>query len=413
MSETTSLCTRVAALVTVAIVIVYTVTLQIKQNKLQRDFKEPRRRLNETQVVRKSSTWPSMTTAELATTELPATSAFISTATTRPRITVDPALLLLERTPSPSRVLTNHSKGGLAAFVFQTRHHVLADLQMYMIRKLATDLVAIELFLDAEASKEMIEVAARHRATVHAFPQKQHAGNAGPSTRNAAVVNWAISTRARQHLGNGTAILLLDGDVFPLTPFDSLTLLNSHDLVCRKHPATFARFCWIGLICLSPRLYSTIGEFDVTPIARNGIGFDSGGKTVEFLLKYTDMPFSWMKETILLRTGKDLFWGATDVDIQWIGRNFDRCDKCGPEIFVAPFNTSNAVFYHMISGTSEWRFGNQDGRRQSLRDSIMRSSYGPNGTLAIPELMASVAVVRQMQMIPYSGNLTCARVCAG
>lgn len=289
---------------------------------------------------------------------------------------------------------------------------MLADLQMYMIRKLATDLVAIALIVDGEASKAMIDVAATHRATVHSFPQKQHEGNAGPSTRNAAVVNWAISTLAKQYLGNGTAVLLLDGDVFPLTPFDSLTLLNSRDIVCRKHPAAFARFCWIGLICLSPRLYGSIGDFDVSPIARNGFSFDSGGKTIEFLLKYADMPFSWMKETILLRTS-NLFWGATNVDIRWIRGNFDRCDKCGPEIFVAPFNTSNAVFYHMISGTSEWRFGNQDGRRGSLRDSIMRSPFGPNRTIKMDQLMASVAKVRQMETIPYSGNLTCARVCSG
>ena len=413
MSATTSVLARVAALAAVAIVIVYTIVIQTKHNKMQKDFREPRRQLDRAQVVLDISTAASRTTAEQVTTDLPATSAFISTATTRPRTTVDPAFLLVERTPSPSRLQATNAKGGLAAFLFQTRHHVLADLQMYMMRKLATDLVAIELFVDGEASKEMIDVAAKHRATVHSFPQKQHEGNAGPSTRNAAVVNWAISTRAKQHLGNGTAILLLDGDVFPLTPFDSVTLLNSRDIVCRKHPAPFARFCWIGLICLSPRLYSSIGEFDVTPIARNGIGFDSGGKTIEFLLKYTDMPFSWMKETVLLRTGKDLFWGATDVDIQWIGGNFNRCDKCGPEIFVAPFNTSNAVFYHMISGTSEWRFGNQDGRRGSLRDSIMRSPYGPNGTLAAAELLASVAKVRQMETIPFSGNLTCARVCAG
>ena len=349
MSTTTSVLSRIVALAAVAILIMYTSVIQTKHNKLQKDFRELERNLDPTQIVPGSRTSTSN----------------VSTITINSPTTVDPAFLLVERTPFPSRLQATNAKGGLAAFLFQTRHHVLADLQMYMMRKLATDLVAIELFVDGEVSKEMIDVAAKHRATVHSFPQKQHKDRKDPSTRNAAVVNWAISTRAKQHLGNGTAILLLDGD------------------------------------------------FDVSLIVRSNITFDSGGKTIEFLLKYTDMPFSWMKETVLLRTGKDLFWGATDVDIQWIGGNFDRCDKCGPEIFVAPFNTSNAVFYHMISGTSEWRFGNQDGRRGSLRDSIMRSPYGPNGTLAAAELLASVAKVRQMEMIPFFGNLSCARVCAG
>lgn len=46
-------------------------------------------------------------------------------------------------------------------------------------------------------------------------------------------------------------------------------ILNSHNLTCRKHPAHLVRFCWIGFIVLAP--------------------------------------YSWMKETILLKRDKDLF----------------------------------------------------------------------------------------------------------
>ena len=320
---------------------------------------------------------------------------------------IDRVEVTTRRPPSSSN---NFSNATLAVFIFHTRHFVLADLQLFLIRKLAMNLIAIELFLDGPTSKEMQEVAQSHKAGLHIFPSDLHGKTAGPSERNANVVNWALARQGKDYLRQGTAILLLDGDVFPLTPFDSITLLNAHDIVCRKHPATFARFCWIGFICLAPQLYSTIDDFNVSPTTYQGLFHDSGGRTIEYFNKYTNTSFSWMKETILFKNDKELFWGTIDTDITWIKNNFDRCDKCGPEIFFSAFNTSNAIFYHMISGTSEWRFSNQDSRRQVLHDSIMRSPYVSNRT---DELNASVEKIQKMPLIPYYGNLTCASICRG
>ncbi|UJR32211.1 hypothetical protein I4U23_019676 [Adineta vaga] len=317
-----------------------------------------------------------------------------TTASTARPTTLDPALLLVERPPSTSRLYSNNGvTSTLAVFLFHTQHHVLADLQLYLIRKLATDLVAIELFVDGSLSAEMHNVAMVHKAELH--------------------INWAIDQRAKRYLGNNTAILLLDGDVFPLSPFDSTTLLNSRDIVCRKHPALFARFCWIGFICLAPQLYDTIDNFDVSQTLRHGQAYDSGGKTIEYFLKYENASFSWMKETIFLGRDTNLFWGSIDNDIQWIKSNFSPCDKCGPEIFFSPFNNSNAVFYHMISATSEWRFGHQASRRQSIHDSIMKSPYGPNKTYAIDDMISSVRKVQKMKLIPFFGDLTCEKMCKG
>jgi hypothetical protein len=126
-----------------------------------------------------------------------------------------------------------------------------------------------------------------------------------------------------------------------------------------------------------------------------------------------------MKETILLHNDSELFWGAVDTDIIWILRHFDRCDKCGPEIFFPPFNNSDAVFYHMISGTSEWRFGDQVSRRQSLYDSVMKSPYrinqinGTHQNFSTSELIASVRKIQKMRLIPFHGNLTCDKICRG
>ncbi|CAF0812450.1 unnamed protein product [Adineta steineri] len=337
----------------------------------------------------------------------------ITTKTTDRPTTIDPAELLIERPPSATRLNTKVSDGSLAIFLFQTEHHVLADLQLYLIRKLAIDLVALELFIDRPPTQNMRDVARAHKAGLHSFPVERHKPNAGGSDRNTDIANWAISLKAKQYLGNGTAILLLDGDVFPLTPFDSITLLNSRDIVCRKHPALFARFCWIGFICLGPQLYDTIDYFDVSQTMRQGKFYDSGGKTIEYFLKYENASFSWMRETILLGTDKNLFWGIVDQDIRWIKQNFNRCDKCGPEIFLSPFNVSNAVFYHMISATSEWRFGHQGPRRQSIYDSIMQSPYGPNQTYSMFDIIASVKKVQQMKLIPFFGDLTCEKVCRG
>ncbi|CAF3413860.1 unnamed protein product [Rotaria socialis] len=354
----------------------------------------------------------SITTTTTGTTTSRLSTISTTTTTGRPT-TLDPAFLLVERPPLPSSTKNKTIRGSLAVFIFHTHHHVLADLQLYLIQKLTTDLVAINLFTDGKASEDMHKVAKTHRAEVFSFLPEQHSPKAGPSEKNAEVVNWAVSTRAKRYLSNGTAILLLDGDVFPLSPFDSQTLLNSRDLMCRKHPVLFSRFCWIGFICLGPQLFSTIDEFDVSPTSRQGIGFDSGGKTIDYLLKYENISFSWMKETILLNTDKDLFWGAINEDIRWIGSHFDRCDKCGPEVFFSPFDSSNAVFYHMISATSEWRFGHQSSRRKSIYEAVMGSPYGPNKKLVTSDIMASVKKIQKMETIPFSGNLSCAKVCKG
>ncbi len=341
----------------------------------------------------------------------------ITTSTVSTPTTLDPVELLVERLPSSLQLGNNLSNTTLAVFVFHTNHFILANLQLFLIRRLATNLIAIELFLDGPISKEMRQVADLHKAGVHSLPPNMHHKATSPSYRNADVVNWALATKGKHYLRNGTAVLLLDGDVFPLSPFDCVTLLNSRDIVCRKHPALFARFCWIGFICLAPQLYSTIDDFSVSPSTRGNLWYDAGGRTIEFLLKYENTSFSWMKETILLQNDKELFWGAVDNDITWIRNNFDRCDKCGPEIFFSPFRNSNAVFYHMISGTSEWRFGNQVSRRQSLHDSIMQSPYGLNRTnqftqqLSISKLTASVRKIRKMRLVPFHGNLTCDRIC--
>ncbi|CAF1227855.1 unnamed protein product [Adineta steineri] len=336
-----------------------------------------------------------------------------TTTTTGRPTTIDIAELLVERSPSAVRLKAKAPTGGLAVFLFQTEHYILADLQLYLMRKLAIDLVALELFIDRPLTPEMCDVARAHRAKINIFPTDRHRANAGGSDRNTAIVNWAISLKAKKYLGNGTAILLLDGDVFPLSPFDSVTLLNSRDVVCRKHPALFARFCWIGFICLGPQLYDTIDHFNVGQTMRQGKSYDSGGKTIEYFLKYENASFSWMRETIFLGTDKDLFWGAMDQDIKWISQHFSRCDKCGPEIFLSPFDVSNAVFYHMISATSEWRFGGQGGRRLSIHDSVMQSPYGPNKTYSMSDIIASVRKVQQMELIPFFGNLTCERICGG
>ncbi|CAF1111880.1 unnamed protein product [Adineta steineri] len=349
------------------------------------------------------------TTTTATTTKRP----IITTKTIGRPTTIDPAELLVERSPSAARLKAEVPTGGLAVFLFQTEHYVLADLQLYLIRKLAIDLVALELFVDRPPTQNMRDVALAHKAGLHSFPVERHKPNAGGSDRNTDIVNWAISLKAKRYLGNGTAILLLDGDVFPLSPFDSVTLLNSRDVVCRKHPALFARFCWIGFICLGPQLYDTIDHFNVGQTMRQGKSYDSGGKTIEYFLKYENASFSWMRETIFLGTDKDLFWGAMDQDIQWIGQNFGRCDKCGPEIFLSPFNVSNAVFYHMISATSEWRFGHQGPRRQSIHNSVMRSPYGPNKTYLMSDMIASIRKVQQMKLIPFFGDLTCEKICRG
>ena len=338
-------------------------------------------------------------------------SSLITTATHGLATAIDPADRISERPTVNNQVDVKTSNGSIVVFIFHTSHHSLAGLQMQMIKRMAINLVDIELFLDSPMSPHMKNVSALFNAKVFSYPEKLHTKDAGASDRNTEIVNWALTTRAKNHLSNGTAVLLLDGDVFPLSPFDSVSLLNSRRLVCRKHPAVASRYCWIGLICLSPEMASTIHDLDVSQTRRFGKGYDSGGKTIEYLLKYPNASFAYMRETILLKQDKTLFWGAMNEDIGWIRGNFEPCDKCGPEIFFSPFSDSNAVFYHMISATSDWRFSYQNDRAQAVWKNLLKSPYGSNQTISTSELSDSIKRVKMMQLIPPYGNLTCESIC--
>lgn len=325
--------------------------------------------------------------------------------------TLDAAELLVERPPSLSRPYQKNGNSTVVAFLFQTTYHILASLQMHLIRKFSKNLVAIELFTDGPATSEMIEVAKRHQAILSSFPQKLHDLDAGPSDRHTAVVNWALANKAKGYLANGSAIIMLDGDVLPLSPYDSGTLLNGHDVICRKHPALFARFCWIGMICISPDVHDTIDSFNVSQDLRGGKAYDSGGKTAEYFLNHPEISFAWMKETIITHTDKNLFWGALNEDIQWIRSNFNPCDKCGAEIIYSPFKDSSAVFYHMISSASNWRYDHQGPRIKALNDSIMQSPLGANQKYNQINMKASIAKIHRMPLIPFKGNFTCESIC--
>ncbi|CAF4930999.1 unnamed protein product [Rotaria sp. Silwood2] len=106
-----------------------------------------------------------------------------TTTTTGLPTTIDPAELLVERPPPASRLNIKDDNGTLAVFLFQTRHHVLANLQLYLVRKLAINLITINLFTDGNASKEMREVTDKHQAELFSFPHEKHRPNAVPLLR--------------------------------------------------------------------------------------------------------------------------------------------------------------------------------------------------------------------------------------
>jgi hypothetical protein len=319
---------------------------------------------------------------------------------------------LEERAPASSEHNGNIANGSLAVFVFHTTHSTLAKLQLHLIRKLAINLIALELFLDRTESEEMRNVTHLYDARLHVFPASLKSKMPGPSYRNADVVNWALATRAKDFLANGTAVLLLDGDVFPLSFFSSRTLLNSRDIVCRRYPDRISRYCWIGFICLAPQLFSTINDFNVSPVIRGTEHYDAGGRTIEYLHKYPNTSFSWVKETILFEPDQTLFCGVVDTDIRWIKSHFGRCDKCGPEVFVSDNDDDTIFFYHMISASSQWRFTNLESRLQALYESVMNSAYRESGELSICDLNASVRKVQKMNMVPFHGNFTCSSICS-
>jgi hypothetical protein len=318
---------------------------------------------------------------------------------------------LEERSPAFSWQNTQISNGSVAVFVFHTSRSILAKIQLHLIRKLAINLVGLELFVDGVEPEGMRNATDLYNARLHILPDILNSEARGPSYRNANLVNWALSMVAKDYLANGTAVLLLDGDVIPLSFFSSRTLLNSRDIVCRRYPGPLSRYCWIGFITLSPQLFPTIDDFNVSPVLRYSQVYDAGGRTIEYLLKYRNASFSWAKETIFYKTNQTLFWGALNTDIRWIKSHFDKCDKCGPEIFLS--GDGNGIFYHMISASSHWRFSDLEERLQALYDSLMRSPYGQGEQLSVSQLTTFVEEVHKMDMVPLHGNLSCSRICSG
>lgn len=328
---------------------------------------------------------------------------------------LDPNEFLIERSPSPNEPRFNPLP--LAVFVFHTKHVILAKLQLHLIRKLSIRLSSIEIFLDGPLSIEMLELSKIYRARIQRFPENLHEPNVTAFGRSSNIIRWALSTRGKEYFRRRHAVLLLDGDVFPLTHFDSSSLLNNRDMICRKYPATFARFCWPGFMCLSPSFYDQIELFNGSFSIHGGELFDHGQPTIQYFLAYGNPSFSWMKETILVNEDRHLFWASIYNDTIWIRKHFDRCDKCGPEIFYSPSNESRSIFYHMISATSEWRFKDQSLRRYSIYESFMNSPYGTTQkkqfkqTHIQQQIQQFVLQIKSMENIPFHGNLSCLTIC--
>ena len=76
---------------------------------------------------------------------------------------IDPTELFAERSLSFFRRSTSLSNVTVTVFVRHPHKSIFSDLQLFLIRKLATSLIAVELSLDEYASEQMPQVATKHR----------------------------------------------------------------------------------------------------------------------------------------------------------------------------------------------------------------------------------------------------------
>ena len=302
----------------------------------------------------------------------------------------------------------------LEIFVFHTENHLLADLQIQLLLSFGSHISNITIFVDTGSrppgAPDVLDtfhldwkiLEQKHNIRVNFYPVDPSVGWA--SKRNSVIVNFALQAYGITALKAKKALLILDGDIFPLTHFSAHSLLTDYQLVCRRHPTPDSRFCWIGWNCFAPSFEPLLPQFDVSPS-----GGDAGSATLGFLNAHQDLHFHWLNETILRDSSKTIFNSAFENDVDFILSKFDRCDRCGSEIFY----TGNSVWYHMISASSQWRHSTLIfDRVASIHDSLKKSlpffrDDFPDQFNDYHLLDESIQVIRSLDLIPPFGRNKC------
>ena len=195
------------------------------------------------------------------------------------------------------------------------------------------------------------------------------------------------------YLLNNTAVLLLDGDMIPISPLTFSNLnLGEYPITCssrqtfpNKKPVYY--YCWVGWILLFPELdESFLKKFTV--VRRSGADTGSGTRDV------TDVVgLNWMRKT-RIPPGVNFANGVFDGDIQWIAERVK--EKC---YFGQIFSIGDSHFFHMWSAASKWRFPGVKKRYKIFKESLKKIKNSPS--VVIEDMKEVISLNPELLSHPY------------
>ena len=270
----------------------------------------------------------------------------------------------------------------LAVFLFHTTSSLeLASIQFSALvdalQKGKVDLsdVSIEIWVQTNREREAVEKTLNLSTSKMMRPPPPQtfittyppSDTVHPSERHADIVNSAFQRRGGSYLLNNTAVLLLDGDMIPISPLSFSNLyLGDYPITCSSKstysqaPVQQRYFCWVGWILLFPELDETIiKNFSVS----TGTGGDTGYET----LQVTDIVgLNWMRKTRIPPKIRFVD-GVLDQDIKWISKKSKYAHKC---YFGQIYSVGDSHFYHMGSAASTWKFSQISMRYKDLQEKL-------------------------------------------
>ena len=211
-----------------------------------------------------------------------------------------------------------------------------------------------------------------------------------PPDRNAIVVDEAFQRYGMDYLLNNTAVLLLDGDIIPISPLSFSDLnLGEYPITCSsKISSKFAYYyCWIGWILLFPELdESLLKNFTVT--RRTNADTGSGTKSVTDIVG-----LNWMRKT-RIPPGVNFANGVFDNDIQWLAER--KKENC---YFGQVLSIGDSHFFHMWSAASKYRFSEINERHKNMKESLEKIKNSP--TIVIEDIKEVISLNPELLSHPY------------
>lgn len=244
----------------------------------------------------------------------------------------------------------------------------LAAIQILSVRKFEgteNEMVIVADVQDAAKRKQFQEhlaaaVPAGVRYVLRFVPESAHGNDNRAGTRNGDSANWCLANIVNPSLDAGAErALLLDGDIFPVCPFDVHGMVPESGVMYR--PEGKVLYMWVGFVGLHRNTpnRSTLRLHGGLP------GMDVGAHSLEYINANLDVP-----KTICLSAPRDVICDTEELlaaTSPWFAGKAVH-DTARSESVVAPdtgeFMRSDTlavgVWYHMLGVASNWKMAKEE-----------------------------------------------------